>query len=430
MPFVDKCRLLIKAGDGGDGIVSWRREAHVPLGGPAGGNGGHGGNIYFIGDHNETSLETLNYYKKIIAKNGENGGIKNMYGANAEDLIVKVPLGTVVINDDTNKIIADITLENQKYLIASGGLGGHGNAHFKSGFNKAPTLYEKGELGETFNARLELKELADVGLIGLPNAGKSTLISKLTNATPKIANYQFTTLVPILGSFDYNDQKIIIADIPGLIEDASEGVGLGHEFLKHIERCKILLHVVSLSLDDNEDIIASVNTIFNELKKYNLDLIKKKIIIIANKLDLEIENYQLNKLREMFSNYEIIPISCATGEGIENLKEIIYNEYLKIKLTQETVIDNTIIKEFTRHKNKDEELSKSIEIVKINDHTYDIKCEYLKYWSHRIPINTPDNLIRFNQKMKSTNLFNELREIGANIGDVIKIYGIELEYEE
>ncbi|MBU3830824.1 MAG: GTPase ObgE [Candidatus Ureaplasma intestinipullorum] len=430
MPFVDKCRLLIKAGDGGDGIVSWRREAHVPLGGPAGGNGGNGGNIYFIGDHNETSLETLNYYKKIIAKNGENGGIKNMYGANAEDLIVKVPLGTVVINDDTNKIIADITLENQKYLIASGGLGGHGNAHFKSGFNKAPTLYEKGELGETFNARLELKELADVGLIGLPNAGKSTLISKLTNATPKIANYQFTTLVPILGSFDYNDQKIIIADIPGLIEDASEGVGLGHEFLKHIERCKILLHVVSLSLDDNEDIIASVNTIFNELKKYNLDLIKKKIIIIANKLDLEIENYQLNKLREMFSNYEIIPISCTTGEGIEKLKEIIYNEYLKIKLTQESVIDNTIIKEFTRHKNKDEELSKSIEIVKINDHTYDIKCEYLKYWSHRIPINTPDNLIRFNQKMKSTNLFNELREIGANIGDVIKIYGIELEYEE
>lgn len=430
MPFVDRCRLLIKAGDGGDGIVSWRREAHVPLGGPAGGNGGNGGNIYFIGDHNETSLETLNYYKKIIAKNGENGGIKNMYGANAEDLIVKVPLGTVVINDDTNKIIADITLENQKYLIASGGLGGHGNAHFKSGFNKAPTLYEKGELGETFNARLELKELADVGLIGLPNAGKSTLISKLTNATPKIANYQFTTLVPILGSFDYNDQKIIIADIPGLIEDASEGVGLGHEFLKHIERCKILLHVVSLSLDDNEDIIASVNTIFNELKKYNLDLIKKKIIIIANKLDLEIENYQLNKLREMFSNYEIIPISCATGEGIENLKEIIYNEYLKIKLTQESVIDNTIIKEFTRHKNKDEELSKSIEIVKINDHTYDIKCEYLKYWSHRIPINTPDNLIRFNQKMKSTDLFNELRKIGANIGDVIKIYGIELEYEE
>lgn len=430
MPFVDKCRLLIKAGDGGDGIVSWRREAHVPLGGPAGGNGGNGGNIYFIGDHNETSLETLNYYKKIIAKNGENGGIKNMYGANAEDLIVKVPLGTVVINDDTNKIIADITLENQKYLIASGGLGGHGNAHFKSGFNKAPTLYEKGELGETFNARLELKELADVGLIGLPNAGKSTLISKLTNATPKIANYQFTTLVPILGSFDYNDQKIIIADIPGLIEDASEGVGLGHEFLKHIERCKILLHVVSLSLDDNEDIIASVNTIFNELKKYNLDLIKKKIIIIANKLDLEIENYQLNKLREMFSNYEIIPISCTTGEGLEELKKIIYNEYLKIKLTQESVIDNTIIKEFTRHKNKDEELSKSIEIVKINDHTYDIKCEYLKYWSHRIPINTPDNLIRFNQKMKSTNLFNELREIGANIGDVIKIYGIELEYEE
>lgn len=430
MPFVDKCRLLIKAGDGGDGIVSWRREAHVPLGGPAGGNGGNGGNIYFIGDHNETSLETLNYYKKIIAKNGENGGIKNMYGANAEDLIVKVPLGTVVINDDTNKIIADITLENQKYLIASGGLGGHGNAHFKSGFNKAPTLYEKGELGETFNARLELKELADVGLIGLPNAGKSTLISKLTNATPKIANYQFTTLVPILGSFDYNDQKIIIADIPGLIENASEGVGLGHEFLKHIERCKILLHVVSLSLDDNEDIIASVNTIFNELKKYNLDLIKKKIIIIANKLDLEIENYQLNKLREKFSNYEIIPISCATGEGIENLKEIIYNEYLKIKLTQESVIDNTIIKEFTRHKNKDEELSKSIEIVKINDHTYDIKCEYLKYWSHRIPINTPDNLIRFNQKMKSTNLFDELRKIGANIGDVIKIYGIELEYEE
>lgn len=430
MAFIDKCRLLIKAGDGGDGIVSWRREAHVPLGGPAGGNGGHGGSIYFVGDHNETSLETLNYTKKIIAKNGENGGIKNMFGANAEDLIVKVPLGTVVINEDTNQVVADITLENQKYLIASGGFGGHGNNHFKSGFNKAPTLYEKGELGESFNARLELKELADIGLIGFPNAGKSTLISKLTNATPKIANYQFTTLVPILGSFDYNDQKIIIADIPGLIEGASEGIGLGHEFLKHIERCKILLHVVSLSMDDNEDIVNSVNTIFDELKKYNLDLINKKIIIVANKLDLDIDDYELNILKQNFSNYKICPISCVTGQGIEDLKKVIYEEYMKAKLSQESVIDNQIIKEFTRRKNKDEELSKEITISKIEDHVYDVKCEYLKYWAHRIPINTPDNLIRFNQKMKSTDLFSELKKHGAEEGDIIKIYNVELEYEE
>ena len=430
MAFIDKCRLLIKAGDGGDGIVSWRREAHVPLGGPAGGNGGHGGSIYFVGDHNETSLETLNYTKKIIAKNGENGGIKNMYGANAEDLIVKVPLGTIVINEDTNKIIADITIENQKYLIASGGFGGHGNNHFKSGYNKAPTLYEKGELGETFNARLELKELADIGLIGLPNAGKSTLISKLTNAAPKIANYQFTTLVPILGSFDYNGQKIIIADIPGLIEGASKGVGLGHEFLKHIERCKVLLHIVSLSIDDNENIVESVNIIFDELKKYNVNLINKKIIIVANKLDLDIDDYQLNKLKLNFKNYEICPISCVTGEGLEQLKQIIYNEYLKVKFAEEAIIDDKIIKEFTRHKNKDEELSKEIEIIQTKENVFEIKCDYLKYWAHRIPINTPDNLIRFNQKMKSTNLFEQLKEHNTKPGDIIKIYNVELEYEE
>lgn len=429
MAFIDKCKVFVKAGDGGDGIVSWRREAHVPMGGPAGGNGGNGGNVYFVGDHNETSLEFLKYTKKIVAKPGEKGDIKNMHGRNAEDVYIKVPLGTTVTNLKTNEVIADITIDNKKYLIAEGGLGGHGNAFFKSGFNKAPTLYERGEKGEELELLLELKELADIGLIGLPNAGKSTIISKLTNAKPKIANYQFTTLVPILGAIHNGDQKIIIADIPGLIEGASEGVGLGHEFLKHIERCKILAHVVSLDEDDNPDILYAIDTIFNELKKYNESLINKKMILIANKSDTLLDESKITLIKEKYQQYPLFVISALTNEGINELKEYLINEYNDL-----VAYDSYINEEITDWNNakveKDSKLSREVKITKLEDHLYKVECEFLEYWTYRVPINTPDNLIRFNQKLATVGLESKLREIGAEIGDLVDIYGVQIEYEE
>ena len=429
MAFIDKCRILVKAGDGGDGIVSWRREAHVPMGGPAGGNGGNGGNVYFIGDHNETSLEFLKYTRKILAKPGEKGDIKNMHGRNAEDVFVKVPLGTMVINAKTQEVIADIMVDGKQYLIAEGGLGGHGNAFFKSGYNKAPTLYERGEKGQELDLILELKELADIGLIGLPNAGKSTIISKLTNAKPKIANYQFTTLVPILGAIDNDGQKIIVADIPGLIEGASEGVGLGHEFLKHIERCKILAHVISMDPLDNEDVLASVDTIFSELKKYNEKLVDKKIILVANKMDAEGAQENFDLLQQKYKSFLIFKTSALLNEGIAELKEYLIQEFNNLVLYNQLKDDEII--EWTHSKvERDAKLSKELIITSPEEHVWDVESEFLEYWTHRIPINTPDNLIRFNQKLSSVGLESKLRELGAEEGDTINIYGVQIQYEE
>lgn len=427
MSFVDKCKILIKAGDGGNGIVSWRREAHVPLGGPAGGNGGNGGNIFFVGNNNETSLEFLQYKKKIVAKPGENGGIKNMYGHNAEDVFVNVPLGTIVRNALTNEIIADITIHNKKYLIAEGGQGGHGNAFFKSQKNKAPTLYEKGERGETFEAIIELKQISDIGLIGLPNAGKSSLISCLTNAKPKIADYQFTTLIPSLGVLDNGNRKIIIADIPGLIEGAADGVGLGHDFLRHIERCKILCHVISLSNYDNLDVIHSMNIIFDELKKYNQKLVEKKIVIIANKSDEPEAKENYKKITKKFKDYKIFKTSCLTDDGLEDLKQYfmeLFNEQNNSEQFEE-VVDWEL-----KNKSKENTLSKEVLVTKLQDHLYEVKSEYLEYWTYRIPINTQDNLIRLNQKIENTEMMKKLEELGIEEGDSIRIYDITLNYEK
>lgn len=428
MSFIDRCKVLIKAGNGGDGIVSWRREAHVPLGGPAGGNGGNGGNIYFVGNNNETSLEYLNYKKKIIAKNGENGGIKNMYGHNAEDVYVQVPLGTIVRNALTNEVIADILIHNKAYLIANGGKGGHGNAFFKSGFNKAPTLYERGEKGDCFEVILELKQISDIGLIGLPNAGKSSLISCLTNARPKIADYQFTTLIPSLGTIDNNGSKIIIADIPGLIAGASQGIGLGHEFLRHIERCKILCHVVSLSSFDNEDIIASMQTIFNELQLYNDKLLDKQIIIVANKSDEPDAEQNWQKVVKHFSKYPIFKTSCLTDEGLIELKNY-FLELMQSKLNN-SQSEDIVLWTDTQQTNKEDILDKTVRITCEKEHIYDVFCDYLEYWTYRIPINTPDNLIRLNQKIANTSMMSDLEAMGIQEGDTIRIYGVNLNYEK
>lgn len=426
MPFVDKCKIYIKAGNGGNGIVSWRHEAHVPEGGPAGGNGGNGGNVYFVGNYNETSLEFLSQKKKIIAKNGNNGNIKNMHGANAENIYIKVPLGTIVRRVDNNEIIADVLIHNEEYLIASGGRGGHGNASFKSNNNKAPTLYENGEIGEAFDAILELKQISDVGLIGLPNAGKSSLISCLTNAKPKIADYQFTTLTPSLGVINGINRNIVIADIPGLIKGASEGVGLGHEFLRHIERCKILCHVISLSSYDNENIIEASNSIFNELKKYNNTLLDKKIIIIANKSDEQNANENFCVLQKHFNKYKLFKTSCLTNDGLIEFKKYLLNILdIPHKINNQKLINWTPSK-----KNIDKLLDKTIIIKNPKPHLFEVYSPYFEYWTNRIPINTPDNLIRLNQKIANTSMFDDLKKLGIKEGDTISIYGVTFNYEK
>ncbi len=428
MSFIDKCKIYIKAGNGGNGVVAWRREAHVPLGGPAGGNGGNGGSIYFVGDRNETSLEHLKYKKKVVAENGENGDIKNMHGANAEDVYVNVPLGTVVYNAQTNEPICDIKKHNEKYLIAKGGMGGHGNAWFKSSFNKAPSLYENGELGEEFNLLLDLKEIADIGIVGFPNAGKSSLISILTNAKPKIANYMFTTLVPILGTINLeNNEKIVIADIPGLIENASEGVGLGFEFLKHIERCKVLIHLISLDPIDNEDIKDSYLKIMQELQKYNVKMLDKKIIIVANKIDSELAEENLKEL-EKFLKTKILPISCKDKTNIVELKQLLIDTVMDLNNEKANSFE---VEPIVWNTDSDEKvLDETLSIKKLSETSWEVESEYLKYWTNRIPLNTQDNIIRYNQKIAKLELEKQLFALGAQPNDSVFIYGNEVALDE
>ena len=322
MKFLDKAKIRVVSGHGGNGMVAWRREKYVDKGGPAGGDGGRGGDIYFIGDENMSTLLDFKIKSVYKAQSGENGGIKGMHGACAKDLFIRVPLGTMVRDTKTGKIIADITESEQKVLIAKGGRGGRGNARFATAQKRAPQFCEPGEPGIERVLELELKLIADVGLLGMPNAGKSTFISAVSSARPKIADYPFTTLVPHLGVVKKPDEgSYVIADIPGLIEGASEGVGLGHEFLRHVERCRFLIHIVDLT---SENPIKNYITINNELKKHSEKLANLYQILVLNKIDA-VQKEDLNMLIEEFKPYskDIYPISAVTKEGVNELKRLI-----------------------------------------------------------------------------------------------------------
>ncbi len=429
MAFVDKCIIELYAGNGGDGIVAWRREAHVPLGGPAGGNGGNGGNIIIIGDHNENSLQNIKYLRVIKAEHGAKGDIKTMQGKSGADTYIKVPVGTMIYDEATNELLVDITEDKQEYIICHGGQGGHGNFHFKSNMNKAPTLYELGDLGESKKVLFTLKYIADVGIVGLPNAGKSTLLSRISAAKPKIANYEFTTLIPNLGTIYRNGQKIIFADIPGLIEGASSGAGLGHDFLKHIERTKVLIHVISMDSTNNEDVIKAYETINHELANYNLDLAKKDTIILCNKMDVEgaMDNYK--KLQAHLKGKKLYPISAANDEDLE----FIIDETMKLLASDKnkavSSLNKTLVIDKDYFKTKENKLDKTLTINQVDDHIFEVQCEFLKYWAHKIPLNTDDNKVRFNQKTKTVNLDEELIKNGAQPGDTILIYNVRLEFE-
>lgn len=329
--FIDKARIYVEAGNGGDGMSSFRREKFVEKGGPNGGNGGRGGSVILRAVNNLNTLVDFRYKRKFIAKPGDKGGLSNMTGRRGEDVIIHVPQGTAVRDDETNILIADLTEEGQEFVAAKGGRGGKGNACYATSTNRTPTFAEKGEPGTKGWLRLELKLLADVGLVGYPSVGKSSIISRVSAAKPEIAAYHFTTLTPVLGVVRLSEeQSFVLADIPGLIEGASQGVGLGHDFLRHIERTKVLLHVVDVSGCEGRDPIEDFATINRELEAYSAKLAKRKQLVVANKMDLpdSEENFEKLAAHVTAKGYEIYKASAATGEG---LQELMWKAYEQVK---------------------------------------------------------------------------------------------------
>ncbi len=334
MKFIDKAKIFVKGGDGGNGCVAFRREKFVPLGGPSGGNGGKGGDVILIASSKLSTLMDFKYRRHFKAERGQHGSGSNMSGRSGKNLVIKVPVGTVVKDAETGEIIADLVKDGDKVVVAKGGKGGRGNASFKNSTRQSPDFAEEGEKGEERWIELELKLLADIGIIGFPNAGKSTLISVLSHAKSKIADYPFTTLTPVLGvmELDYG-KSLVLADIPGLIEGASKGQGLGYEFLRHIERTKALIHLIDISDFREREPVEAFKSINNELKEYSKNLLKKPQLVVGNKIDLLSDKSYIDELKIYFENlgYPFVAVSLATGEGLEKLKNEILNFYENIK---------------------------------------------------------------------------------------------------
>ncbi len=422
--FVDYTKIIIKSGDGGNGAVSFRREKYVAAGGPDGGDGGKGGDIYFEATKDKNTLIDFRYNKKYKAGNGENGSGKNCYGKYGEDLYIKVPIGTVVKDAKTNKVIADISKEGQVELVLKGGRGGKGNSHFATSTRQVPRFAEDGEKGEEKEIILELKLLADVGLLGFPNVGKSTFLSSVTEARPKIANYHFTTLEPNLGVATINGQSFVIADIPGIIEGASEGVGLGIQFLRHVERTRLLLHVIDVSGLEGRDPVEDFNTINNELEKYSKKLSQRKQIIVANKIDVMQDDTLYKKLENLAKekNLEIYKISAVTGEGVEKLLTRVV-EVLKT-LPKEDMLEteNKIV-----YTLKQEEPTWTI---RKENNAFIVEGKAVERLMGRINIQDNESMYYFHKRLKELGIEGKLKEMGVCQGDTVILDGYELEWYE
>lgn len=424
MKFVDRVSVIIEAGDGGNGAVSFRHEKYVEKGGPDGGDGGKGGDVIFQVDRNLNTLQGFRYKQKLKATNGEKGSKRKRHGKNGEDLIVKVPRGTVVVHE--GKTLVDLTDEDQEEIVALGGDGGYGNAHFKSSVRQAPRVAEKGEAGEKLEVDLELKLLADVGLVGLPNAGKSTFLSVVSNARPEIADYPFTTLSPNLGVVDMGKESILFADIPGLIEGASEGKGLGDEFLRHIERTSVLLHLVDAYCDD---VATSYNTIQNELKNYKADLSKKPQVVAITKvdgLDDELINDLVSQLQKVVPvKTKVFAISSVSNAGVaELLKEI--NKYVlaaknKAKKKNDAAKDDLPVITL-------EDDSQAWKVVK-EKNVYRISGKKIEKFARRTDFSNEYGIRRLRNIMKKMGIHHELNRLGAKHGDKLSFKGVTEEIE-
>ncbi|MFW5433635.1 GTPase ObgE [Paenibacillus apiarius] len=433
--FVDKTKIYVKGGDGGDGIVSFRREKYVPMGGPAGGDGGRGGNVIFRVDEGLRTLVDFRYQKHFKAPRGDKGRNKSQHGANAEDMIVRVPPGTVVVDDDTQEIIADLTRQGQEVIIAKGGRGGRGNIRFATAANPAPELAEHGEEGEERWVVLELKVMADVGLVGFPSVGKSTLLSVVSSAKPKIGAYHFTTITPNLGVVEAGDgRSFVMADLPGLIEGAHTGIGLGHEFLRHVERTRIIVHVVDMAGTEGRDPFEDWVKINEELELYNEKLAERPQIVAANKMDMPEAEEQLaifkEKVRDKTSrDIDVVPISSLTKMGVQ---ELLYKAMDMLEQLPEApeVEEVAEVEERKIYRFDKKAQSQSEFTIRRENEMFVVESEAIEGMLKRLQMNSHDAILKFARTLRKMGVDEELRKRGATDGTIIRIGEFEFEFVE
>lgn len=421
--FIDQAKMEVEAGKGGDGIVAYRREMKVEMGGPFGGSGGKGGSIIFKGQSGLSTLLDLRYNRILKGNPGEKGRNKGQFGANAENTYVEVPVGTTIFDDDTNKVIGDITKHGQEVVVCKGGRGGRGNMAFATGALKCPDFCEKGEPGEKRNIRCELRVLADCGLVGFPSVGKSTLISAVSAAKPKIAAYHFTTLVPNLGMVRLDDGRdFVMADLPGIIEGAHNGAGLGLQFLRHIERCKVIVHVIDMAATDGRDPYEDYVTINNELKEYKMNLSKRPMIIVANKMDQPDAMENLKKFKEKVHE-GIIPISAYRRE---NLDKLLYKIADTLDNTEEFSLFEEDELDVVEYGLKEEKEFFHIELQ--DDGVYNVTGDELLRLFQMTDFDSDTGRARFARQLRTYGLDDKLRKLGVKNGDTVRIFDFEFEF--
>lgn len=422
--FVDQAKIYIKAGDGGDGAVSFHREKYVAAGGPDGGDGGKGGDIVFVVDDNISNLIDFRYKRRYVAEKGQNGGGKNCSGRNAPDLVVKVPRGTVVREIKSGRILADLSTD-EPAVIAHGGKGGRGNAHFATSTRQIPKFAKPGFRGDEYEVMLELKLIADVGLVGFPNVGKSTLISVVSAAKPKIANYHFTTLTPVLGVVKIEEGKsFVMADIPGLIEGASEGVGLGHEFLRHVERCRLIVHVIDVSGSEGRDPIEDFKAINHELENFSMELAEAPQIVAANKSDMATPE-QIERLRNYVEDQGLLfyEISAATTKGT---KELMYGVWERLSVLPP--VKQFEAQPLTQEELDDKLISKKDFRVTVEDGVYFVEADWLLDILRTANMDDYSSLQYFQNVLRTSGIIDKLEEMGIEEGDTVSIFDFEFEY--
>lgn len=425
--FIDRVKIKLKAGKGGNGLVAFRREKYVPLGGPSGGDGGKGGDIIFEVDTNKSTLLDLRYNRLLVAEDGGVGKPKKMHGADGDDILIKVPMGTIIKDQDNGAMLADLTKPKQRAIIAKGGKGGRGNWHFATGRNSAPDYCEQGEPGEEKEVQIELKLLADVGLIGYPSVGKSTLLSVVSKAKPEIADYHFTTLVPNLGVVQVGDgRSFVMADLPGLIEGASEGKGLGHQFLRHIERCRVLLHIVDMGANDGRDPVEDYRIINQELKQYQLRLLERPQVVLANKMDLENAEENLQRFKEAYPDVPVYPAVTIIAEGLE---EALYKVADLLAVTPEFPLTNEEEKE-EGVLYKFEPEAPAFTIRNMGNHQWKLEGERVEKLFDMTDFENESNVYRFGSILRKMGVDEALRKAGCIEGDLIFIREYSFEFVE
>ena len=423
--FIDKARIFVKAGNGGNGSVAFRKEKYVPSGGPDGGDGGRGASIIFEVDLGLRTLMDFKYQRKYVAESGGDGSKKKKAGKNGEDLVLKVPAGTIIRDEATGLVIADLKEEGDRAVVVKGGRGGKGNQHFANAVRQAPAFAKSGTDGEERWVTLELKMIADVGLLGFPNVGKSTFLSVVTKAKPKIANYHFTTLTPNLGVVQTKfGDSFVLADIPGLIEGAAEGVGLGHDFLRHVERTKVLIHIVDITGHEGRNALEDFDKINEELKLYNEKLSHRPQVVVANKMDILEDESVYEEFKEELEGrgYKVFKMSAATRQGIDDVIAYV-SQLLKEVEDIELVTEEEMYRPELDESNEDEGLT-----VEIEDGVYVVKGKALRRIMYSVNFDDMESIQYFQKAMESEGVFDKLREMGIEDGDTVKIYEIEFEF--